>query len=305
MYQFLKTGVQSRSIVLVTLLLVLLLSSCEKEVSINLGTSPPILVVQGSIETNQPPFVVLTTTIGFFSNVDLSTVESIFVHNAVVKVSDGTKTVTLKEYHVDTAGGNKFYVYSIDTADFTNTLFGITGKQYTLTITSNGTTYTSVTKIPAPKGCDTLWFGDPSFSRRKTPKNALELYGNYTDPDTPGNYVRYYTKRNHEPFLAGGLFTDQLVNGKTINKVDLFAGYNNTDKVNVDSVVYFYPGDSIVLKWGEIDKSVYDFWNTYQFSIRSGGNPFSSPINIKSNISNGALGVWAGYGTIMKTLVAQ
>lgn len=305
MYNMFKAARPVTGFLAAVLLALTLLSSCEKEVHITLASTPPQLVVQGVIENNQPPYVLLTTTIGFFSNVDLSTVQNIFVHNAVVKVSDGTKTTTLREYTADTTNGNKFYVYTIDTANLGNALIGEIGKQYTLTIISNGITYTSTTAIPTPKGLDTLWFGAPIFTRKKTPANALELFGNYTDPDTMGNYVRYYTRRNSEPFYAGGLFNDQLVNGKHINDVDLFAGFANTADVNRDSVIYFYPGDSVTLKWCEIDKGVYDFWNTFQFSLQSGGNPFSSPINIKSNISNGALGVWAGYGTIITKMVAR
>jgi hypothetical protein len=54
-----------------------------------------------------------------------------------------------------------------------------------------------------------------------------------------------------------------------------------------------------------IDKGVYTFWNTYAFAQRAVGNPFSSPINVKTNISNGALGIWAGYGSSFDTLVVK
>ncbi len=303
--RYYSKGRSIRVLIVALLFSALFFASCEKEVKINLTSTPPQLVVQGSIENGQPPFVVLTTTIGFFSNVNLSTIQNIFVHDAVVTVSDGTKTTTLKEYQVDTAGGNQFSVYSVDTSNLSNILLGELGKGYTLKIVSKGVTYSAVTKIPEPKGLDTVWFGPPAFSRRKTPKNALEMFGNYSDPDTAGNYVRYFTKRNDEPYYAGALFSDQLVNGKKISNIDLFAGYANSADVEVDSVIYFYPGDTIKLKWCEIDKGVYDFWNTFQFSLQSGGNPFSSPINIKSNVTNGALGVWAGYGTIITTLVAH
>ena len=283
-----------------------MLTSCQKVVHINLGSSPPELVVQGAIETGQPPYVMLTTTIGYFAKVNLGTLQNFFVHNAVVTISDGTKTITLKEYTLDTTGNNKFYVYSVDTANLSNVMTGIVGKSYTLTITYNGATYSSVTKIPNPKGLDTLWFAAPSVSSSGTPLNARELFGTYTDPDTLGNYVRYFTQRNHrDAFYPGVVFSDELVNGKRVTDIDLFAGYNDSVNVKVDSVIYFYSGDTVTLKWCEIDKGVYDFWNTYQFSLQSGGNPFSSPINVKSNISNGALGIWAGYGSLYTTLVVK
>lgn len=281
------------------------LASCEKTVNIKLQPSEPTIVVQGAIENGQPPYVILTTTIGTFSKIDLSSIEKFFIHDAIVKVSDGMKTIQLKEYAIDTAANARFYIYTLDTANLANAMIGQLDRQYQLEITINDKKYQAVTKIPYPKGVDTLWFGEPTFKRPKTPSNALELFANYTDPDTLGNFVRYFTKRNDAPFYAGGLFTDELVNGKFIANIDLFAGYDDSASVNLAEAFYFYPGDSVQLKWAEIDKGVYDFWNTYLFSMQAGSNPFSSPINLKTNISNGALGVWAGYGCIYYKLQAR
>ena len=284
----------------------LFLASCEKDVNINLDSVPPKMVVQGVIENGQPPYVLLNTTFGFFSQVDLSTVSNSFVHDAVVKVSDGIRTITLKEYSIDTSGGNKFYVYFVDTTSLGNVLIGELGKTYTLTIEKDGQRYSSITKIPYPKGPDTLWFDKPSFEGATTSPDALELFADYTDPDTPGNYVKYFTKRNGDPFYPGGIFTDELVNGQPVKKIDLFAGTaNDNSGGNLDDPYFFLPGDTVVLKWCEVDKGIYDFWNTYEFAIRSGGNPFSSPINVKTNMTNGALGSWAGYGALFYTKIAE
>ena len=292
----------SRLQFLIAGLLIISVASCQKEVHIDLGSSPSQIVVEGQIENGQPPFVLITSTLSFFSNIDLKSLEKSFIHNAVVTVSNGSKTMTLREYSLDTAG-SKFYAYTIDTANFANIFVGEIGKSYTLTIVSNGKTYTSVTKIPAPKGVDTLWFADPEFKNDKTPDSARQLFANYSDPDTLGNYVRYYTQRNRGAFYPVGIFSDEIVNGKVISNISLIAGYEHTTDANGDSLRYFYPGDTVTLKWCEIDKGVYTFWNTDQFAANSVGNPFASPINTTSNISNGALGVWAGYGSILKTII--
>ena len=283
--------------------IVMICASCQKEIHINLKGVPPTLVVQGQIETGQPPFVGLTTSFGYFSQVDLSTLQGLFVHGATVQVSNGSKTVTLKEYSFDTTGGNKFYIYTIDTTNVANLMLGETGKFYTLTIAYNGQTFSAMTKIPNPTPVDTAWFGPPLFSDNKTPKAAQQLFVNYTDPDTPGNYVRYFTKRNSGQYYGIGVFTDAVINGQTVTQIGLVAGYTDSTNVNGDSLRYFYPGDSVSLQWSTIDKGVYTFWNTYAFAQQSLGNPFSTPINITSNISNGALGVWAGYGNSFTYIV--
>jgi hypothetical protein len=170
----------------------------------------------------------------------------------------------------------------------------------------NGQTYTSVTKIPNPAPIDSLYTDLPLITNSKTPKNALQLYCDYSDPDTPGNYVKYFTSRNHDVYYpATNVFSDEVINGTKLKKIDLQVGYNDSTNVNTDSLRYLYPGDTITLKWCSIDKGVYTFWNTYQFANNAVGNPFATPINVTSNVSNGALGYWAGYGTYFKTIVVH
>ena len=288
---------------ILTLICLITLASCEKVIHINLATSSPQVVVQGTIETGQPPYVFLTSTIGFFSQVNLNTLQNSFIHGAVITVSNGTKTTTLKEYSFDTGSNSKFYIYTIDTTNLSNTFVGEVEKFYTLTITYNGKTYTAVTKIPNPKPVDSLWFDVPVFKNSKTPDSAMQLFANYTDPDTPGNSVRYFTKRNSDNYYPSDIFNDDLVNGKVVKDIALFAGYNDSTNAKKDSLIYFYPGDTVTLKWCEIDKYVYNFWNSYAYAANALGNPFASPINLQTNISNGALGIWEGDGSIYRTLV--
>lgn len=287
----------------VAAIFVLGLASCEKEVHIDLGTTAPKTVIQGQIETGMPPFVVLTSTISFFASVDLGTLQNSFLHDAIVKVSNGSKTVTLKEYAIDTGANNKFYVYTIDSS---NVMLGEVGQIYSLSVTYGGNTYTSVTKIPNPKGVDSIWLDVPEFARDKTPKTARELFVNYSDPDSAGDCVRCFTRRNDQMYYPTAIFSDEIVNGKPVYKIGLLAGYPEAESSverNRDSLIYFFPGDTVTLKWSSIDKGVYKFWNSVEFAKNSVGNPFSSPINLVSNISNGALGVWAGYGNTLRTLV--
>ena len=61
-------------------------------------------------------------------------------------------------------------------------------------------------------------------------------------------------------------------------------------------------GDTVTVKWANIDSRTYDFYNTLEND--GGGSPFSSPLRIKSNVTgDSAIGVWAGYGARYYTLV--
>jgi len=100
-------------------------------------------------------------------------------------------------------------------------------------------------------------------------------------------------------------FNDELVNGTTIDSLALTAGYNRTKELNFDSLGYFFVGDTVTLKWSAIDKSSYTFYSTFEYATGAVGNPFASPVNVTSNISGGALGVWVGYGAQTTTRIVK
>ncbi len=292
-------------------LLLITFVSCEKEVQIDLNTGDPHLVVEGGIENGLPPFVLLTRSIGYFSSIDLETLQNSAVHNAEVLVSNGTKTIRLKEYSIDTGiNGNKLYYYGI--VDLSNPMFppldslilGEFEKFYTLTINVDGKTYTSTTKIPSPTVFDSVVTILPNRPDPDPNSRTLQLY--FKDPDTAGNYMRYYTSRNSEPLTAAlnSVFNDEIINGKQFNTELPLAEPRSTQK-GFDSLGVCYPGDTIIFKLSSIDKSVYEFWNTYEYALGTLGSPFATPIQVTSNISGDALGVWAGYGAVYDTVIAK
>lgn len=290
---------------LIAVLLVLLCCSCEKEVQIDLAATEGKVVVEGAIETGLPPYVFLSRSIGFFSRVDLNTLNNSFLHGARITVGDGTRSVGLREYTFRTNGIN-LYFYSVDSADVNALSFrGEAGKTYSLRIEYEGKTYESSALIPYPSRLDSLWAEPPPPSEMPEGyPNSMLLFARYTDPDTPGNRVRYYTQRNGQSFLAPyySVYDDAIVNGTRVD-IQLSAGFNRMDSIDLNTFGYFYRGDTVVVKWCSIDKAVFDFWRTLEFSYGSTGNPFASPVEVTTNIRGGALGVWAGYGSTFDTLV--
>lgn len=285
--------------------------SCEKEVNINLDTGEPSLVIEGGIENDLPPVVLLTKSIGYFEKLDLETLQNTAVHGAEVYVSDGIKRVRLKEYSLDTGiNGNKFYYYSI--VDFTNPVFppvdsvilGELEKYYTLTVIVDGKTYESTTKIPTPTQVDSIRTTVPARPNPDQNSRILRVY--FRDPDTAGNYLRYYTSLNGSPMYPAlnSVFNDEIINGTAFDS-EFPLGEPRSTTRSFDSLGVCYPGDTVRLKWTAIEKRVYDFWSTYEYSLGTLGSPFATPIQVKSNINNGALGVWAGYGALYYTIVAE
>ncbi|HEY9176930.1 MAG TPA: DUF4249 family protein, partial [Flavipsychrobacter sp.] len=132
----------------------------------------------------------------------------------------------------------------------------------------------------------------------------LRIY--FKDPDTAGNYLRYYTSVNNGPMLPAlnSVFNDEIINGTAFNS-EFPLGEPRAAITSFDSLGVCYPGDTVTVKWTAIEKNVYNFWSTYEYALGTLGSPFATPIQVKSNISNGALGVWAGYGALYYTIVAE
>lgn len=282
---------------------VFLLLSCEKDVTLNVASAEPLLVADAQIENGQPPIVVLTKSLGYFSKIDPQILAGSFVRNAEVYVSNGTVTHKLKEYSTSFAPGFTAYFYSNDLSNPATAFVGQFTKTYNLRIVSEGKEYTSSTFIP--NNAITL---DSIYTRLApqnpdTAKRVLLLKS--TDPPGLGNYGRYFTKKNSEPFLPGenSVFDDQVIDGTPFT-VQLPQGIDRNDPPKADSN-FFKRGDTITLKYCNIPQSAYTFWSTWEFAFQGIGNPFTQPNKVLGNISNGALGAFCGYGVQYKTIIAR
>lgn len=278
-------------------------TSCEKNISFNLKNSEPALVVDAEIENDDYPTVVLTKSLDYFGKISPDILAASFVHNADIKISNGTLTHTLKEYAFPLGGGYTGYVYSVDLASPATIFKGAYGKQYSLTIVSASKTYKSVTNIPLlVKYPDSMWFKKPAFVSDTLQR---DLMVRTTDPPGLGNYIRYFTKKNSGDFLPGenSVFDDNVIDGTTYS-VQVSQGIDRNNPAKADSN-YFKKGDTVTLKLCNIDKATYTFWNTWEFAQQSIGNPFSQPNKVIGNIDNGALGAFCGYAAWYKTIIAK
>lgn len=282
----------------VILVLILFLSSCEKDITIKLDPSQNRLVVDASIENNQPPIVFLSKSIDFFGKINPQILSASLVRGAKVTISDGTSTVVLTEDSVVRGNTRVYYYTTSGTSQFFR---GKVGTRYTLSIDALGSIYTASTTIPQiTRKIDSLWWEKVPLA---DDTNDVRVMLTGTDKPGLGDYIRYYTKRGQEPFLPGfnSVFDDQIIDGTTYT-VQVDKGFDKNAEFS-DSLSYFKRGDTVTLKLCNIDKATYDFWRTYEFSFQSIGNPFSSPTRILGNISNDALGYFGGYGAQYRTII--
>lgn len=277
-------------------------AACEKSINIQPKSQKPLLVVDGSIENNKPPFIVLSTSLNYFSKINPDILIASIVKGAKLTLSDGAAIIQLKEYSQALGGGYYLVYYSTDTTNGAAVMTGQTGKEYNLTIEYNNQQYTAHTTIPAvAKTVDSLWW-KPAPHNTDTTK--VVVMGQLTDPAGYGNYIRYFTKVNSEAFLPGALsvYDDQLTDGTTY-EYQMDQGIDRNNPPGEKNYGFFKRGDTVTAKLANIDKATFDFWRTLEFSYQSVGNPFSNPVKVLGNVSNGALGAFCGYGVQYKTLI--
>ncbi|MEO0312243.1 MAG: hypothetical protein RIQ89_1900 [Bacteroidota bacterium] len=271
--------------------------ACERNITIDLPQGAPQLVVEGYIEAGRGPIVQLSKSSGFFDVLDSNATLSLAVKGAAVTVSDGITTVNLTE-----AVPGQGYLY----IDATNTMIGMPGKVYTLTVTAEGQTLTAVTKITEPVGLDSLWFKVDG-----TRDSLGFVWAKLTDPDTIGNSYRWFAQRlgKDESFVPApnSVFEDVFINGKSFDFAYDRGPTANDSLANsepVEEARFFKVGDTIVVKFCTIDQDHFRFWRSYINQNQSNGNPFAAPAPINHNVVGG-LGIWGGYTPFIDTVIAR
>lgn len=277
------------------------LTSCERDIDLDLKEEEPKLVVEGTIENGEPPIVVLTNSLNYFSTITPAQLTQSFVRGADVFISNGTRTHKLKEYTVPLVGNFFVSYYSTDSSNLATAIVGEFNKTYSLRIVASNQEYTATTTIPnLTKRIDSMWYkaGPPQLD-----SNKVIVMIKATDPPGFGDYVRYFTKRNSERFLPGlnSAFDDLFVDGTTY-ELQVGAGVDRNTSISEDDL-FFNKGDTVTLKLSNIDKATYDFWRTIEFAYQAVGNPFSTPIKVSSNIKGNALGYFGGYASQYRTII--
>ncbi len=271
-------------------------------------------VVEGYIETGQFPYIVLTRNFSFFDgNGAFKGFSGLLLHGAEVKVITGGKAYPMKEYCLSTLPAafrpllEEFLGIELDSLPpdfdycvYLNTeLRGEVGKSYRLEVRTDSSFLEANTYLPPVPPIDSLW-AIPDTSRGDS---LYWLWCRFREPDTLGNFYRYFTKRNGEPFYPNyfrSVLDDQFANGQLFTFI-LERGYPRNSDIDFHSYGLFEAGDTVVVKIAMIDYDHFRFWETIEDQWRSGG-PFATPTYIQSNVRNG-LGIWGGYSPTYDTII--
>ena len=300
--------------------------ACEKNITIDIPEPEVQFVVDGYIEDGSLPIVTLTRSNAYFSETTSDQIFNSFVHDAVMSITvDGLSHEmteicasqipdSLLPLFSELAGivvtpdsPFDFCIYTVLDFSFT----GETGKSYHLKIEAEGKILSATTSIPHIVPLDSSWF------RVEGTLDSLGfIWARLTDPDTIGNAYRLYAQRiSHYPngeikdpvFIApfNSITDDQFFNGLSfefnMNRGEL--PFSTKEDDSNEERFLFKVGDTIVLKGTSTDLRTFKFFRSYYSELINQGSPFASPASLQSNV-DGGLGVFAGYGAYLDTIVA-
>jgi len=301
-----------------------LIYSCTKEVKIDIPGFEEQLVVDGRIDQNGFPIVILSTSQNIYAPTDLSAYLSSMISDATVSVSDGTNSVNLSPMSiVDLPDESKKRVAEMLSVEYNEVSFlpikvfsstdpailGSEGKSYTLSIQWKGQKYEGTTYLLPAVHLDNLyWKADVQNSSYGSCMARL------TDPAQEENCYKWEprnitTQSNGQPkdvlFRHRGnpYFSDQFFNGLTF---EFETRYPKPDTTFPSGYHKFYRlGDTILIKLSRLESKVFEFFEKKDAQQSNSGSPFATPVNIPTNIAGGALGIWAGYSFYIDTLYCQ
>ncbi len=297
-----------------------MLLSCTKEVNVDLPEFQQKVVVEGRIEPNLPPFILLSKTQSIYSETSFLTYLNSLITDARVYINDGTQEFELQlicsnqlptdimPLVAEVIGVPLEQLESINFCIYTSldpSHFGVAGKNYSCRIEYKDQLFTGNSFLFPPQALDSL-FWKPAADK---PDYG---YTHATYRDTPNEYDAYMweVKRLNtkygdvlfkKPFTS--VFEDIYTDGTTYS---FYQGnpftYNDID-VTPEGRGLFQRGDTVVIKLSKIDKGTFDFENSKIMQSLSNGNPFSSPLNLKSNLKGGCVGAFCAYGSYYDTIV--
>jgi len=259
-----------RPLIIVSLLIILGLTACQKVIDLKLKNDSGKYVIEGNVTNLPGPYKV---TIGKTDavNADYSLQG---VSRATVIISDNAgNTETLQE----TSPG--LYL--------TRSLQGAEGRTYYLDIQVGSSHLTATSVMPHQVPLDSLYMEDV-FNFSKTVKVVVPLF---TDPVGQGNNYRF--NQTIDGNLDKTLYyqNDDYTDGKTstwsLLRPDPDSTLHSKDKVGVEMQC--------------IDAPMYKYW--YSVDMSSTGNGSTIASNPVTNIVGGGLGYFSAHTSQTKTIV--
>ena len=282
-------------------LIAILLTACEKEITVDLPISTPQYVVEASINQIFPSlnYVFISKSVDYF-NPDLTmrgvSGATVYITEGTITGTDtlftGTKTL-LKD--LSSTPGFDTLFKGLSGIYFNGNLLGKVNTAYLLEILlPDGKVIKGKTYIPKVVQIDTVTYEirNQSYNHKGKRDAFITLY--YTDPPEQNNYRMAIYTSSDSLMLGWGTsdrlrtFDDQFLNGEP-----RILNFNNS----------YSEGDTVNIYFNSIGRKEFLFWQSFSAAANNGG-PFATPVQVKSNIT-GAIGSFTGFGCSYRQVILK
>jgi hypothetical protein len=247
---------------------------CDKEITLELGDSKPMLVIDGSITDLTGPY---------FVQLSLST--SINNPTRIIGVNNARVIIT------DQAGIKDSLQFVSNGLYRTQKIKGIEGGTYNLEVVVDQKKYTASATMPKKVNLDSLRINTFPFNG----EIRYSVIPVYLDPVTLGNSYRFIQKINDTIDPTFHIFNDNLNNGK-VNQRPLRGGDDN---------LKIKPRDNVFVEMQCISNTCYIYYNSLDQQSGAGPGGGTAPSNPPSNIVGGALGIFSAHTVQRKTVTIR
>lgn len=243
--------------------------SCEKEVTIDLNSSEPRIVIEGLVQLDTLAYVRITKSKDYNADGGFPAVTG-----AIVTLSDN-------------AGNKEILAQDIRGLYAARTMKGVKGRTYNLVVEVEDQVFTSTSAMPDYVGIDSVYMDYyPVF------KEAYPMV-QFKDIAGQANYYRHTLSVNGKRVkIANGDVTDDKDrDGRVIDQI-MYVEENNLEKDKIEK------GDTITTSLLCLDKGAYTFFESMSRMDMTLTNP-------TSNIKGGALGYFSAFTKATKTVIAE
>lgn len=250
-------------------------TACTEKIDLKLDTIDPQIIIEGSITNLQQPQVIrVSKTIGYFDAEAPAPVSK-----ALVTVSDSSNTWDFPEFEPGVYLSSGF-------------VQGIPGREYTLTVETEGKVYTARSVMPYPPTVDSIGFA-------QDPEDPLLFHIRLYAPESPTPGDHYFFGVYRESIYMSDNLTkktfasDQLINGRYLYGLPV-------------QTVEAKPGSRITLQVAAIPEDYFEYCLSILRVTVYNDNPFEqAPANVHGNISGDALGFFYTYAQTQTTRILR
>jgi len=270
---------------LLALLIMIGISSCQKVISVDLNQSSPQLVIEGLVNDRG---TIDSVNINMTGNYFTPSLKFPPVTGALVTISDDLGDMdTLSE----TSPGN---YYSPGPK-------GVPGRTYSLRVIENGKEFDALSTMPQEVTIDSFYY---EVTPQIFGQTGYSFYLTFRDPPQPGNYYRIIPHISSIPqdSIGGGRGGFQILDDKLTNGNEITYRFSVRSEIGNE----LQSGDTVSVDLECIDKSTYDYYSTLRDIIAADQSPTSlSPANPNTNLTNQALGYFSAYTIDTRSLILK